>query len=150
MKDRLSVPYVPPALQYLSLEDVVKRVPNFGYQLYFASDEATREIEGALPRFMRLMYGRVRPRKPFTAKGNLREFIVSGEEGTPTSKVLLDDKVSGARFVCARVRASVALRKSSTTPRSSRACTARYRTTARRRSGSKRSTVTDSLRFPRS
>lgn len=41
----LSVPYTPPRPDYLSLQEVVKRVPNYGYQLYFADPSSTAEIE---------------------------------------------------------------------------------------------------------
>ncbi|THH19891.1 hypothetical protein EW146_g1339 [Bondarzewia mesenterica] len=91
----LSVPYVPPTPEYISLEEIVKRVPNFGYQLYFANDESTSEIESNLDRFLRLMYGRVRPSKPFVQVGNLREYLLEGEEGTPTKKVHVSDEELG-------------------------------------------------------
>ena len=42
---RFSVPYHPPLRQYIPLEGVVKRVPNYAYQLYFANPESTKEIE---------------------------------------------------------------------------------------------------------
>jgi len=42
---RLSVPFTPPTKKYYSLEDVVKKVPNYEYQLYFANPESTKEIE---------------------------------------------------------------------------------------------------------
>jgi hypothetical protein len=42
---RFSVPFTPPTKRYNSLEDVVKKLPNFEYQLYFANPESTKEIE---------------------------------------------------------------------------------------------------------
>jgi soluble epoxide hydrolase/lipid-phosphate phosphatase len=42
---RLSIPFSPPDKQYRSLEDVVKKIPNYAYWLYFANPESTKEIE---------------------------------------------------------------------------------------------------------
>jgi pimeloyl-ACP methyl ester carboxylesterase len=42
---RMSIPYTPPARVYMPLEKIVEQIPNFGYQLYFASKESTSEIE---------------------------------------------------------------------------------------------------------
>ena len=42
---RFSIPYSPPVKKYIPLEGVVEKVPNFAYQLYFASPESTKEIE---------------------------------------------------------------------------------------------------------
>jgi len=41
----LSVPFTPPTKRYNSLEDAVRKVPNYAYQLYFANPESTKEIE---------------------------------------------------------------------------------------------------------
>lgn len=43
--DRLSVPYTPPSPEYIRVEEVAKRVPNLGYQVYFADKRSTTEIE---------------------------------------------------------------------------------------------------------
>jgi soluble epoxide hydrolase / lipid-phosphate phosphatase len=45
LSTRFSVPFSPPTKQYIPLEDVVKKVPNYAYQLYFADPESTQEIE---------------------------------------------------------------------------------------------------------
>lgn len=42
---RLSIPYVPPKEQYVSLEELVRAYPSYGYQVYFASESSTSEIE---------------------------------------------------------------------------------------------------------
>jgi soluble epoxide hydrolase/lipid-phosphate phosphatase len=42
---RLSIPYVPPKEQHMSVEDMVKLYPSYGYQMYFASESSTSEIE---------------------------------------------------------------------------------------------------------
>lgn len=41
---RLSVPYTPPSREFLPLEELVKFVPNLGYQLYFAASKSNLEI----------------------------------------------------------------------------------------------------------
>lgn len=40
----MSAPYKPPSREFIPLEEVVKRVPNLGYQLYFASSKSNLEI----------------------------------------------------------------------------------------------------------
>ena len=42
---RLSVPYVPPTKEYISLEQMVERFPNWGYQLHFREKSTNAEIE---------------------------------------------------------------------------------------------------------
>lgn len=42
----VSIPYVPPAPVYISMEDMAQRIPDLGYQVYFADTQSTREIEG--------------------------------------------------------------------------------------------------------
>ena len=42
---RLSVPFVPPSKQYISLEKMVELFPNWGYQLYFREKSTNSEIE---------------------------------------------------------------------------------------------------------
>ena len=49
-KIRFSAPFTPPTKRYNSLEDVVKKVPNYAYQLYFARSESTKEIEANVRR----------------------------------------------------------------------------------------------------
>jgi hypothetical protein len=47
---RLSVPFTPPTKEYLSLQDLVKKVPNLAYQLYFANPKLMEEIEANVGR----------------------------------------------------------------------------------------------------
>lgn len=42
---RLSIPFVPRRAEYVSLEQIVKRYPDYGYQLYFSDPKTTKEIE---------------------------------------------------------------------------------------------------------
>jgi len=83
----LSVPFTPPTKQYYSLEDVVKKIPNYEYQLYFANPESTKEIEAKLERFLRLIFViEVLPGINTMTGGNMREAIVNdGVTRRPTS-----------------------------------------------------------------
>jgi soluble epoxide hydrolase/lipid-phosphate phosphatase len=40
----MSVPYTPPSHEFMPLEELVRRAPNLGYQLYFASPKSNLEI----------------------------------------------------------------------------------------------------------
>ncbi|KAG2054910.1 alpha/beta-hydrolase [Suillus hirtellus] len=48
----LSIPYVPPKEQYVSLEELVRAYPPYRYQVYFASESSTSEIEENLVPFL--------------------------------------------------------------------------------------------------
>ncbi|EJD53981.1 epoxide hydrolase [Auricularia subglabra TFB-10046 SS5] len=54
----LSIPYYPPPPQYIPLEEAAKRVPSFGYQVYFADERSTAEIDANVERFFRAIYRR--------------------------------------------------------------------------------------------
>lgn len=41
----LSAAYHPPQRAYLTLDEIVKRFPGFGYQLYLADNDTPKEIE---------------------------------------------------------------------------------------------------------
>lgn len=105
---RLSVPFTPPTVRYHSPEDVVKKIPNYEYQLYFANPESTKEIEAKvrgtarlrlyrranwvamgtqLERFLRLIFRiEVLPGINTMTGGNMREAIVNhGVTRRPTS-----------------------------------------------------------------
>lgn len=55
----LSVSYFPPNPEYVPLEAVVKKMPDFAYQLFFADPAATKKIENnvTLPSIPRLGTG---------------------------------------------------------------------------------------------
>ncbi|KAF8494225.1 Alpha/Beta hydrolase protein [Russula emetica] len=71
----LSVPFTPPTKRYNSLEDAVRKVPNYAYQLYFANPESTKEIE--LERFLRLTFAFEKSQNNLMFDGNMREVIVN-------------------------------------------------------------------------
>jgi soluble epoxide hydrolase/lipid-phosphate phosphatase len=80
-----SVPYNPPLKEYIPLEGLVKRVPNYAYQLYFANPESTKEIEANLERFLRGVYRLEVHQKNMTLDGNMREVVVNPGPTTPIS-----------------------------------------------------------------
>ncbi|KIJ56941.1 hypothetical protein M422DRAFT_198290 [Sphaerobolus stellatus SS14] len=48
----LSIPFVPPAKEYISIEQVAQRQPRFSYQLFFNDSSSTKQIEGKLREFL--------------------------------------------------------------------------------------------------
>ncbi|KAI9000770.1 alpha/beta-hydrolase [Trametes punicea] len=85
----LSVPFVPPAKTYTPLEQLVEKVPNWGYQLFFADKSSSAEIERKLPRFMQLIFRDKRKSdvrlENWTRKGGLSTVLRSDDiklEGT--------------------------------------------------------------------
>jgi hypothetical protein len=98
---RLSTPFSPPTKRYNSLEDVVRKVPNYAYQLYFANPESTKEI-GAnvwrtvfgrmhmlifriqLEKFLRLMFAFEKSQNNLE---NIREVIVNNGVTRPSTSV---------------------------------------------------------------
>lgn len=41
----LSIPYYPPPPQYIPIDEAAKRMPTIGYQVYFADERSTAEID---------------------------------------------------------------------------------------------------------
>jgi hypothetical protein len=41
---RMSVPFTPPSPKFIPIEEVARRHPTLGYQVYFASENSTPEI----------------------------------------------------------------------------------------------------------
>jgi len=85
----LSVAYTPPSRNFISLEEVVKRAPNLGYQLYFASDKSNLEILAHLRTFISLVYT-LKPRG-ITSTGSLEDQLMHGP-GSSTSDILTDQE----------------------------------------------------------
>ncbi|EPQ59176.1 alpha/beta-hydrolase [Gloeophyllum trabeum ATCC 11539] len=89
----LSVPFTPPSTYYVPLERIVEHAPNLGYQLYFADDKFTKEIESNLRTMLPLMYRGPNGGVNFTKPGALRP-ILRGEKVVEDlkAKCILDDK----------------------------------------------------------
>lgn len=91
----LSIPYIPPIKEYVSLEATVEQAPDWGYQLYFADPQSAAEIEGKMDLFLSLMFSQGRPGGPsperFTKKGVLRK-LITGELTPKTDRLCLLNK----------------------------------------------------------
>ncbi|KAI6120396.1 Alpha/Beta hydrolase protein [Pisolithus thermaeus] len=74
----LSVPYIPPRTQYVSLEQIAKLFQPFGYQLYLASEESAAEIEAHLPTLFYSLYRTSDARiNAILRDGRLREVLLN-------------------------------------------------------------------------
>jgi len=78
----LSIPYSPPTTQHVSVLDMVQSYPNFGYQVFFASEQSAVEIEAHLSRFFRLVFMTPTDRAKFgfLGLGELQKRLISEEE----------------------------------------------------------------------
>jgi len=82
----LSIPYSPPPRKYISIEEAAKRLPMFGYQVYFASPESTSEIEQNLDKFFATMYQTPtssHKHRSITRIGELQEYLLSRKGDSP-------------------------------------------------------------------
>ncbi|KAI9671008.1 MAG: hypothetical protein M1831_005093 [Alyxoria varia] len=63
----ICTPYVPPSLQFVSLEELAKRAPFFGYQLQLAGNEVEDVVKGEekIRQFLKGVYGARTPDKNF-------------------------------------------------------------------------------------
>ncbi|KAG1877447.1 Alpha/Beta hydrolase protein [Suillus subluteus] len=52
----LSIPYVPPREQHMSVEEMARKYPSYGYQVFFASESSTSEIEENLAPFLGMVF----------------------------------------------------------------------------------------------
>lgn len=59
----LSIPYIPPTIEYMSVEEVARKFPSYGYQVYYASESSTSEIEENLVPFLSVIFKT--PEKPW-------------------------------------------------------------------------------------
>jgi len=87
----ISVSFYPPNQEYVPLEDFVKKVPDFAYQLYFSDPATTKKIEDNIEFFYRSVYT-----VPNTTGGSFSDFtrILDGEVKVDPSvvKTILSDE----------------------------------------------------------
>ncbi|KDQ64432.1 hypothetical protein JAAARDRAFT_52384 [Jaapia argillacea MUCL 33604] len=76
----LSIPYTPPAPMYFPIEEVAKRLPNMGYQVYFADERSTKEVEDNLSTFLSVLFSQPKTGKDFTGLGQLRKLLLDKED----------------------------------------------------------------------
>ena len=107
--DRISIPYTPPALGYISIEETAKRVPSLGYQVYFADEKSTEEIERNVCHFISInsffmtfwsqletfvdTIFRLPPMDSFSTHGKLQSILDRGKDVHSPPQALLSDMV---------------------------------------------------------
>ncbi|KAF8709508.1 Ndr family, partial [Rhizoctonia solani] len=94
----LSVPFYPPAPEYIPMDEMIRRVPKFGYQKYLADPKSAAEIHQNVPVFIDAIY-----RSPLTGKdvsfvreGQL-EALIKGRTPAPKKTDILSDKTAKLR-----------------------------------------------------
>ncbi|KXN92348.1 Bifunctional epoxide hydrolase 2 [Leucoagaricus sp. SymC.cos] len=80
----LSVAYTPPSPVYLSIKEVATKAPNLGYQVYFASQRSTTDIEAnvyeKLKRFLGVIFRPPSSPVGLTKEGSLSQMLNSLSE----------------------------------------------------------------------
>ncbi|KAF8138944.1 Alpha/Beta hydrolase protein [Boletus edulis] len=85
----LSAPYTPPSTQQMSVHDIAERYPFFGYQVYFASEQSTTDIEARLPLFFRLVFRLHSDPISLSRIGEFQRHLLGGTE---PDGCIVDDK----------------------------------------------------------
>ncbi|OJA18024.1 hypothetical protein AZE42_07036 [Rhizopogon vesiculosus] len=73
----LAVPYIPPTLQHMPVEEMARKYPSYGYQAYFASEASTPEIEANLVSFLQVLFRTPEKTLPFTKLGQFQGLITN-------------------------------------------------------------------------
>ncbi|KAF8655339.1 hypothetical protein AX16_003112 [Volvariella volvacea WC 439] len=68
----MSVPYTPPSKEYASIEEVARKAPNLGYQVFFNNSKSTSLIEANLRKFLAICY---KQKLKFTKMGAFEKLI---------------------------------------------------------------------------
>ncbi|KAF8607513.1 alpha/beta-hydrolase [Ceratobasidium sp. AG-I] len=89
----LSVPFYPPAPEYVPMDEMVRRIPNFGYQKYLADPKSSAEIDQNIPTFIDCIYRSPRTGRDasFVKEGQL-EALIKGQTPAPSRSDILSDK----------------------------------------------------------
>ncbi|KAF8329017.1 epoxide hydrolase [Amanita rubescens] len=73
----MSLPYTPPSPTYIPVQEIAKRAPNLGYQMYLADARSTADIEANLERFVDIVFKPPASGVDFTPQGAFEKFIRS-------------------------------------------------------------------------
>ncbi|CAE6510651.1 unnamed protein product [Rhizoctonia solani] len=89
----LSVPFYPPAPEYVPMDEMIRQVPAFGYQKYLADPKSAAEIDQNIPVFIDVIYRSPRTGRdvPFVREGQL-EALIKGQTPAPTKTDILSDE----------------------------------------------------------
>lgn len=72
-----SVPYVPPMKRHMPVEEMARKYPSYGYQIYFASESSTSEIEANLVLFLGVVYRPSEKALPWNKLGDLHALFTN-------------------------------------------------------------------------
>ncbi|KAH7907146.1 Alpha/Beta hydrolase protein [Hygrophoropsis aurantiaca] len=88
----MSVPYTPPSIVHMPVETMAERYANFGYQVYFADNTATTEIESNLATFFRLLFRKPNKTISWAKMGELKALLTRKQNTNLTNGCLLTDE----------------------------------------------------------
>ncbi|KAG8682246.1 hypothetical protein FRC08_015081 [Ceratobasidium sp. 394] len=91
----LSVPFYPPAPKYVPIDEMIRRVPNFGYQKYLGDPKSAAEIDQNIPTFIDCIYRSPRTGREvsFVKQGQL-EALIKGQTPAPSRGDILTEEAS--------------------------------------------------------
>ncbi|PFH51333.1 hypothetical protein AMATHDRAFT_191653 [Amanita thiersii Skay4041] len=76
----MSVPYTPPSRTYIPIEEVAKRAPNLGYQVFFSEKRSTKVLEAHLDKFFNLLFRPPADQVNYTLNGSLENILAADEK----------------------------------------------------------------------
>jgi len=89
---------------YIPPEEVARRANNLGYQIYFADELSTREIENKFTVFLPLLFSKPNSGHMFTKEGELRKIILGETEVDLHSHCLLTGEVRNPRLLASVIQ----------------------------------------------
>jgi soluble epoxide hydrolase/lipid-phosphate phosphatase len=72
----MSVPYTPPSRRYVPIEEVARRAPSLGYQVYFASPRSSSEVLAHVKKFLPLIFRPLESHVDFTVPASLENILL--------------------------------------------------------------------------
>ncbi|CAO3655431.1 unnamed protein product [Mucor hiemalis] len=85
-------PYLPPAAQEVTLEQIVQVLPNFTYQLYLSSPPAVKDLDDNIPKFFRRIHRPVHDMVGHPLIDPVLKTLAEGREDRPRHE-LIPEKV---------------------------------------------------------
>ncbi|KAH9482500.1 Bifunctional epoxide hydrolase 2 [Psilocybe cubensis] len=76
----LSIPYTPPSREYMPVEEVARRAPNLGYQVYFNAPNSNLEILAHLKKFLPLTFSPPDSKHDYFTEGSLQKLLLKTRE----------------------------------------------------------------------
>ncbi|KDR84029.1 hypothetical protein GALMADRAFT_236620 [Galerina marginata CBS 339.88] len=88
----MSVPYTPPSREYIPVQEVARRAPNLGYQVYFASPKSSVEILAYLKTFLPLTFNPPTTKIDYFKLNSLEKLLSENKTPLKENRSLLNDK----------------------------------------------------------